>query len=341
MAKRAIITGITGQDGSYLAELLLRKRYEVHGVLRDDRPANLANIVHLADRIRLHRTNLANSQSIRSLIERVEPDEIYSLAAMSFVPRSWEHPIESSEVTGQSVLRFLEAIRQVAPQIRFYQAGSSEVFGRSSDHPQNESTPFAPANPYAVAKSFAHFCIENYRQAYNLFACSGILFNHESPRRPENFVTRKITRAAARIKLGVQKELKLGNLDTKRDWGFAGDYVESMWLQLQQPEAEDFVIGTGTTTRVGDFVTMAFAELGLDASEYVRIDPRFFRPVDPKLMVADPRKAKEHLGWEPKTSLQELVSMMVHHDLAITSREQSSSKTPSSKTPSSKTPLAA
>jgi GDPmannose 4,6-dehydratase len=316
----ALITGITGQDGSYLAEFLVAKGYAVHGAVRPSSEAasvvlERAGIAHLAGDVRLHGTDLRDQASIDLLVDSVRPDEIYNLAAVSFVPMSWQQPIYTSEITGQTPLRFLEAIRTIHPTARFYQAGSSEVFGRASVSPQTEITPFKPCNPYAVAKTFAHHVVENYRENYNTFACSGILFNHESPRRPEHFVTRKITRAAARIKLGLQTELRLGNLDARRDWGFAADYVESMWLMLQHSDPMDFVIGSGQASRVGDFVEMAFAELELDASEFVKVDPEFFRPLDPHLTLADPTLAAEVLGWRPRTEFKDLVRMMVNADM--------------------------
>ncbi len=317
MKKTALITGITGQDGSYLAEFLLAKGYEVHGVVRHTSAESYSRIEHLRSQIGLHKADLLDGRSLASLIDQVQPTEFYNLAAMSFVPVSWQQPTFTAEVTGLGALRALEAIRSVNPQIRFYQASSSEMFGQVVETPQTEKTRFHPRSPYAVAKVFAHHITVNYRESYGMFACSGILFNHESPRRGLDFVTRKITHAAARIQLGLQKELRLGNLDACRDWGFAGDYVEAMWLMLQQEKPDDFVIGTGVTTRVGDFVNQAFHCLGLDPEEHVVIDPRFYRPAEVNLLLADPAKAKSKLGWEPKTDLPTLVQMMVDHDLQL------------------------
>ncbi len=321
MKKIALITGITGQDGSYLAEFLLAKGYEVHGVVRHTSAESYGRIDHLRSQITLHKADLLDGRSLASLVDQVQPCEFYNLAAMSFVPVSWQQPTFTAEVTGLGALRALEAIRSVNPEIRFYQASSSEMYGQVVETPQTEKTRFHPRSPYAVAKVFAHHITVNYRESYGLFACSGILFNHESPRRGLDFVTRKITHAAARIKLGLQKELRLGNLDACRDWGFAGDYVEAMWLMLQQDEPDDFVIGTGVTTRVGDFVDQAFCCLGLDPQKYVVIDPRFYRPAEVNLLLADPAKAQAKLGWSPRTNLSELVRMMVDHDLHLAQRE--------------------
>jgi len=322
----ALITGVTGQDGSYLAEFLLAKGYEVHGVVRHTSTEQYTRISHLLDRIKLHKADLLDEGSITALVDAVQPTEFYNLAAMSFVPVSWQQPTLTTEVTGLGALRSLEAIRSVNPKIRFYQASSSEMYGHVVETPQSETTRFYPRSPYAVAKVFAHHITVNYRESYDMYACSGILFNHESPRRGIDFVTRKITRAAARIKMGLQSEVRLGNLDACRDWGYAGDYVEAMWLMLQQESADDFVIGTGETTRVGDFVDLAFQHLDLDPNDYVVIDPKFYRPAEVNLLLANPTKAKEKLGWEPRTDLRRLVEMMVDHDLEEARAEASGSK---------------
>ena len=326
MSKVALITGITGQDGSYLAELLLAKNYEVHGVVRHTSTESFERIDHLRDRIHLHKADLLDERSLAVLIEKTAPQEFYNLAAMSFVPVSWQQPTLTAEVTGLGALRALEAIRSVDSNIRFYQASSSEMYGNVVETPQRETTRFHPRSPYAVAKVFAHHITVNYRESYGMYACSGILFNHESPRRGLDFVTRKITHAAARIKLGLQDELRLGNLEARRDWGFAGDYVEAMWLMLQQDRAEDYVIGTGKTTRVGDFVTQAFEYLDLDPQDYVKIDPKFYRPAEVNLLLADPSKAQSDLDWHPQTQLRELVEMMVDHDLELAHRECAQTK---------------
>jgi len=322
MNKVAIITGITGQDGSYLAEFLLSKGYDVHGVVRHTSTESYGRIDHLRDRITLHKADLLDEGSLTSLVHTVQPTEYYNLAAMSFVPVSWQQPTFTTEVTGLGALRSLEAIRSVNPKIKFYQASSSEMYGHVVETPQRETTRFYPRSPYAVAKVFAHHITVNYRESYGMYACSGILFNHESPRRGIDFVTRKITHAAARIKLGMQTELRLGNQDSCRDWGFAGDYVEAMWLMLQQDEADDFVIGTGQTTRVGDFVELAFNCVGLNPEDHVVIDPKFYRPAEVNLLLADPSKAKKKLGWQPKTDLRQLVDMMVDNDLRLARAEQ-------------------
>ena len=315
--KIALITGITGQDGSYLAEFLLEKGYDVHGVVRHTSTGDYTRIKHLLYKVTLHKADLLDERSLAHLVATVQPEEFYNLAAMSFVPVSWQQPSLTAEVTGLGALRALEAIRSVNPGIRFYQASSSEMYGHVVETPQSEKTRFYPRSPYAVAKVFAHHITVNYRESYDMFACSGILFNHESPRRGIDFVTRKITHAAARIKMGLQGELRLGNLDAKRDWGFAGDYVEAMWLMLQQEKAEDYVIGTGETTRVGDFVQLAFDYLDLNSEKYVVIDQNFYRPAEVNLLLADPTKAKTQLGWEPKTDLRQLVKLMVDSDLEL------------------------
>ncbi len=321
MNKTALVTGITGQDGSYLAEFLLAKGYDVHGVVRHTSTESYGRIHHLRGQLQLHKADLLDEGSLTTLVEQVQPDEFYNLAAMSFVPVSWQQPTFTTEVTGLGALRALEAIRSVNPRIRFYQASSSEMYGHVVETPQSETTRFYPRSPYAVAKVFAHHITVNYRESYGMYACSGILFNHESPRRGLDFVTRKITHAAARIKMGLQSELRLGNLDACRDWGFAGDYVEAMWLMLQQDEPDDFVIGTGETTRVGDFVELTFNYLGLDSQQYVVIDPKFYRPAEVNLLLADPTKAKRQLGWVPRTDLSQLVQMMVDHDLELARAE--------------------
>ena len=315
--KKALVTGITGQDGSYLAELLLDKGYEVHGMVRRSSTEKFDRIAHIKDRVELHQADLLDQLSIISVLSDVRPDELYNLAAQSFVPTSWQQPLLTGEFTALGVTRMLEAIRQVDPKIRFYQASSSEMFGKVRETPQNELTPFYPRSPYGVAKVYAHFITVNYRESYDLFAVSGILFNHESPRRGLEFVTRKITDAAARIKLGLASELRLGNLDAKRDWGYAGDYVDAMWRMLQLPEPDDFVIGTGATHSVRDFVELAFSYLDLDWTEYVVQDPEFFRPAEVESLIADPSKAREKLGWTPQTSFEGLVRMMVDSDMAV------------------------
>ena len=316
MSRTALITGITGQDGSYLAELLLSKGYEVHGVVRRTSGDNCERINHLDDVVTLHQADLIDQQSLTQVIADVHPDEVYSLAAQSFVPTSWSQPILTAETTGLGVTRILEAIRSVDRQIRFYQASSSEMFGRVQETPQRETTPFWPRSPYAVAKVYGHWITVNYRESFDMFACSGILFNHESPRRGIEFVTRKITRTVAQIKLGLADELRLGNLKAKRDWGFAGDYVEAMWLMLQQDSPEDYVVGTGKTYEVEEFVAAAFEHVDLDWHDYVVIDPKFYRPAEVELLIADPAKAKRQLNWEPKVTFRELVAMMVDADVA-------------------------
>ncbi len=320
MPRTALITGITGQDGSYLAELLLSKGYEVHGTFRRASTDTLERVAHLKDRLNLHQADLHDQACLVHLLRDICPHEVYNLAAQSFVPTSWNQPILTGECTGLGVTRVLEAIRLVDTGIRFYQASSSEMFGKVVETPQRESTPFYPRSPYGVAKVYGHWITVNYRESYGMFACSGILFNHESPRRGMEFVTRKITQAAARIKLGLQDELRLGNLQAKRDWGFAGDYVRAMWLMMQQPEADDFVIGTGETHSVEEFVTIAFSHLGLDYRDYVKVDPKFYRPAEVELLLADPGKAQRELGWKPEIGFRELVTMMAEADLAILQR---------------------
>jgi GDPmannose 4,6-dehydratase len=312
---RALITGVTGQDGSYLAELLLDKGYEVFGVMRRASTENVERIAHLTDRLTLVQADLLDQGSLVEALEESRPTEVYNLAAQSFVPTSWNQPVLTAEFTAVGVTRILEAVRKVDPSMRFYQASSSEMFGKVREVPQNEQTPFYPRSPYGVAKVYAHFITVNYRESYDLFAVSGILFNHESPRRGLEFSTRKITDGVARIKLGLRDSLALGNLDAKRDWGYAGDYVEAMWLMLQQGEPEDFVIATGVEHSVRDCVDIAFSHAGLDPEEYVRIDPREFRPAEVDHLVGDASKAREKLGWEPRTSFRELIELMVDADL--------------------------
>jgi len=315
--KTALITGITGQDGSYLAELLLEKDYRVVGMVRRSSTRTYDRIEHIQDRIEIIQGDLHDQSSLVEIIERYTPDEVYNLAAQSFVPVSWNQPVLTGEVTALGVTRLLEAIRQVKPEARFYQASSSELFGKVLEVPQSENTPFYPRSPYGVSKVYAHWMTINYRESYEMFTTSGILFNHESPRRGIDFVTRKITNGVARIKLGLQDELRLGNLDAKRDWGFAKDYVEAMWLMLQQDQPEDYVIGTGMAHAVRDFCKAAFDFVGLDYEEYVIMDPRFYRPAEVDLLLADPSKAKSKLGWVPRVSFDELVKMMVEADLAL------------------------
>jgi GDPmannose 4,6-dehydratase len=317
MTKTALITGITGQDGSYLAELLLSKGYRVCGMIRRCSSENLQRIEHLRDRIELLQADLLDQTSIATVLEAVQPHEIYNLAAMSFVPTSWRQPVLTAEYTAVGVTRVLDAMRQACPTARFYQASSSEMFGKVQETPQSETTPLYPRSPYGVAKVYGHYITVNYRESYNLFACSGILFNHESPRRGLEFVTRKITHAVARIKTGLAKELRLGNLQAKRDWGFAGDYVAAMWLMLQQDKADDYVIGTGQTHSVEEFVEIAFAHVGLDWRRFVVVDPEFYRPAEVELLLADPTKAKRELKWRQEVSFVDLVKMMVDADLAL------------------------
>jgi GDPmannose 4,6-dehydratase len=314
--KKAIITGITGQDGSYLAEWLLEKGYEVHGVVRRASTETFERINHLTGRVRLHQADLLDQLSIIDVLKEVRPDEVYNLAAMSFVPTSWKQPVLTGEFTGIGVTRVLEAIRLLDPKgIKFYQASSSEMFGKVLETPQKETTPFYPRSPYGVAKAYGHYITVNYRESYGMFACSGILFNHESPRRGLEFVTRKVTDGVARIKLGLAKELRMGNLDAKRDWGFAGDYVRAMWLMLQHDKPDDFVIATNETHSVRELIEVAFAHVGLDWNKYVVTDPQFYRPAEVDLLVGDPAKAKRILGWTPEVTFAGLVRMMVDADL--------------------------
>jgi GDPmannose 4,6-dehydratase len=313
--KRALITGVTGQDGSYLAELLLEKGYEVHGMVRRSSTEKFERIEHLRDKITLHQADLLDHRSLVDALRAADPDEVYNLAAMSFVAVSWIQPTLTAEFTGVGVTRLLEAVREVCPGARFYQASSSEMFGKVLETPQTETTPFYPRSPYGVAKVYGHFITVNYRESYDLFACSGILFNHESPRRGLEFVTRKITWHAAAIKAGKVSELRLGNLDAKRDWGYAKDYVEAMWLMLQQDTPEDFVIATGHTHTVRECVEVAFDQAGLKWEDYVVQDDRFLRPAEVDLLVGDCSKAKRQLGWEPSTSFEQLIRLMTDADL--------------------------
>jgi GDPmannose 4,6-dehydratase len=313
--RTALITGITGQDGSYLAELLLEKGYRVVGVVRRSSTTPYERISHLVDRLELVSADLLDQHSLVEAIAAFTPDEVYNLAAQSFVQTSWTQPVLTGEFTGLGVTRALEAVRKAAPKARFYQASSSEMFGKVVESPQRESTPFYPRSPYGVAKVYGHWITVNYRESYEMFAVSGILFNHESPRRGLEFVTRKVTDAVARIKLGLASEVRLGNLDARRDWGFAGDYVEAMWLMLQQDQPSDYVVGTGKTWSVRDLCQIAFDAVGLDYREYVVQDERFFRPAEVDLLVADPTRAHEKLGWKPKVSFSELIAMMVDADL--------------------------
>jgi len=314
--KSALITGITGQDGSYLADLLLEKGYAVHGVVRRSSTENFERIAHLGERITLHQADLNDLASLTEVVKEVHPAEVYNLAAQSFVPTSWKQPLLTTDITATGVTRVLEAIRLVGHKgVRFYQASSSEMFGKVQQTPQNESTPFYPRSPYGVAKVYGHFITVNYRESYGMFGVSGILFNHESPRRGREFVTRKVTDAVARIKLGMQKELRIGNLEARRDWGFAGDYVRAMWLMLQQDQPADFVIASGKTHTVRDLVRIAFEHVGLDWQKYTVQDPKFIRPAEVDLLLGDPSKARRLLGWEPEVSFEELIRMMVDADL--------------------------
>src|SRR2546423_10501300 len=313
--RRALITGITGQDGSYLAEFLLEKGYHVYGMVRRSSTESFERIAHLRDRIEVREGDLLDQLSLIMLLRDIDPHEVYNLAAMSFVPTSWEQPILTGEVTALGATRLLEAIRVTDRSIRFYQASSSEMFGKVRETPQTELTPFHPRSPYGVAKTYAHYLTINYRESYGIFACSGILFNHESPRRGKQFVTRKVTDGVARIKAGRAKQLRLGNMDAKRDWGFAGDYVQAMWLMLQQPKADDFVVASGETHSVRELCEIAFSHAGLDWSRYVAVDPAFVRPAEVDLLIGDASKAHRVLGWAPKHSFQELVRMMVDADV--------------------------
>ena len=313
--KTALITGIAGQDGSYLAELLLKKDYEVCGIVRRGSTSNVERIKHIQDDIKLIYGDLLDQNSLIEAIEASRPDEIYNLAGQSFVPATWDKPVLTGEFTALGATRLLEAIRLVNRNIRFYQASTSEMFGRVAEVPQNEQTRFYPRSPYGVAKLYAHWITVNYRESYDMYCCSGILFNHESPRRGLEFVTRKVSDAAARIKLGLSKELKMGNLDARRDWGFAGDYVEAMWLMLQQEEPEDFVISTGETHSIEELVEIAFTHAGLEWKDYVVIDPKFVRPAEVDLLMGDSSKARDKLKWQPKVKFEELIRTMVDSDI--------------------------
>ncbi len=331
--KKALVTGITGQDGSYLTELLLGKGYEVHGIIRRASTFNTDRIDHLyrdphlsgAD-MRLHYGDLTDANNLRRILSEVEPDEVYNLGAQSHVRVSFDMPVYTADVDGVGTLKLLEAIREFQDytrrQVRYYQAGTSEMFGMVRENPQKETTPFYPRSPYGAAKVYAHWITVNYREAYNLHASNGILFNHESPRRGETFVTRKITRAVGRIRHGLQDKLFMGNLDAQRDWGFAGDYVEGMWLMTQQDQPDDYVLATGQTHTVRRFLELAFGQVGLDYHDFVEIDPRYFRPTEVDVLLGDPTKANEKLGWEPKVGVEELAKMMVEHDLELAAREK-------------------
>jgi GDPmannose 4,6-dehydratase len=313
--KRALVTGITGQDGSYLAELLLDKGYEVHGLVHGSTDGRFERLDGVIDRITLHPGDVLDEHSLVGVLRRSLPDEVYNLAAMSSVAESWRLAVATAEYTAVGVTRLIEGIRQVCPEARFYQASSSEMFGRAREKPQSEATPFYPRSPYGVAKAYGHFITVNYRESFGLHASSGILFNHESPRRGQSFVTRRISRGVAEIKLGLAEELILGDLEVRRDWGYAKEYVEAMWLMLQEPEADDFVIGTGVSHSVRDLVEVAFACVDLKAEDHVRVDPALARPADIEELVADASKARKELGWEPRTSFEEVVELMVRADL--------------------------
>ena len=318
--KKALVTGITGQDGSYLAEFLLEKGYQVIGMVRRTSTTNFERIRHIQDRLTLAQGDLLDQVSLVDIMREHQPDEIYNLAAQSFVPTSWKQPVLTGEFTALGVTRMLEAMRMVAREARFYQASSSEMFGKVREVPQNEHTPFYPRSPYGVAKVYGHWITVNYRESYGLFACSGILFNHESPRRGLEFVTRKVTHGAAKIKLGLVEALAMGNLEAQRDWGFAGDYVKAMWLMLQQDGPEDFVVGSGKPHSVERLLEIAFGLLDLDYRDYVRVDQQFIRPADVDQLVGDATKAREKLGWRPEVTFEELIKMMVDADLALLKR---------------------
>jgi GDPmannose 4,6-dehydratase len=321
MNRRALITGITGQDGAYLAEFLLSKGYEVHGMVRRSSTENFERIAHFRDRLVLHQADLLDQLSIVILLQNVRPHEVYNLAAQSFVPTSWLQPLLTGEFTALGVTRVLEAIRLVDPAIRFYQASSSEMFGATKEEPQNEQTPFHPRSPYGVAKVYGHWITINYRESYNIFACSGILFNHESPLRGKEFVTRKVSDAVARIKLGVQDKLRLGNLDAQRDWGFSGDYVRAMWMMLQQDKPDDYVVAQGRKHSVRELVELAFGHVGLDWHDYVETDPQLIRPAEINTLCGDASKARRVLDWKPTVTFPQLVKMMVDADLRRVRKE--------------------
>jgi GDPmannose 4,6-dehydratase len=316
MAKRALITGITGQDGSYLAEFLLERGYDVFGITRRSSTNSFDRIAHIIDKITLLSGDLLDEHSLVSAIREAKPDEIYNLGAQSFVPTSWSQPVLTAEFTAVGVTRLLEAMRIAKPDTRFYQASSSEMFGKVQETPQRESTPFYPRSPYGVAKVYGHWITINYRESYGLYTCSGICFNHETPRRGLEFVTRKVTDAVARIKLGTANELRLGNLEARRDWGDARDYIRAMWLMLQQPKPDDYVIATGKTRSVEDLVAAAFSHAGLDWKKYVVVDPKFIRPAEVDLLVGDASKAKRVLGWEPQITFEQMIAEMVDADIA-------------------------
>ncbi len=322
--KKALITGITGQDGSYLAEFLLEKGYEVHGMVRRSSTEKFERISHIKDKLKLNQADLLDQFSLVKLMEEVQPDEIYNLAAMSFVPTSWNQPILTGQFTAIGVARMLEAMRKVCPDAKFYQASSSEMFGKVREVPQNENTPFYPRSPYGVSKVYGHYITVNYRESYDLFTVSGILFNHESPRRGREFVTRKITDGVARIKLGLTDELRMGNLDSERDWGFAGDYVKAMWMMLQEDKPDDYIIATGQAQSVRQFINTAFGYVGLNPDKHVKIDPKFLRPAEVDHLVGDASKAKRILGWEPEVDFEGLVKLMVDADMERIKKEMSS-----------------
>ena len=321
MQKHALITGITGQDGSYLAEFLLEKGYKVFGMVRRASTENFERIAQIRDKVTLIQADLLDQMSLISIVSESQPDEIYNLAAQSFVPTSWTKPVLTGQFTALGVTRVLEAMRLTKPDARFYQASSSEMFGKVAEVPQTEKTPFHPRSPYGVAKVYGHYITVNYRESYDLYACSGILFNHESPRRGHEFVTRKVTDGVARIKLGLASELRLGNLDAKRDWGYAEDYVRMMWMMLQQDEPDDYVICSGETHSVEELVKIAFDFAGLNWKDYVKIDQRFVRPAEVDLLIGDAAKAKEKLGWEPQVSFEQMIQMMVDNDLKLVQEE--------------------
>ncbi len=329
--RTALITGITGQDGSHLADLLLTKGYRVHGMVRRASTDNQFRIEHLHGRIELHQGDLLDSASLVQIVEKTQPDEIYNLAAMSFVPTSWKQPVLTAEYTGIGVTRILEAIRQAKPDAKFYQASSSEMYGKVHEVPQSETTVFHPRSPYGVAKVYGHYITMNYRESYNMFACSGILFNHEGPRRGREFVTRKISHGAAAIKMGMEHELRLGNLQAKRDWGFAGDYVRAMYLMLQQDEPDDFVVGTGEMHTVQEFCEIAFDQVGLNWEKHVVVDPEFYRPAEVDQLLADPSKVNTKLGWKPLVSFDALVRMMVDEDMRLLRQKLSTTHMPAAR----------
>lgn len=322
MAKKAVVTGITGQDGSYLAELLLEKGYEVHGVTRRTSTPNYDRIKGIVDDIQLHQGDLLDQHSLTMVVKDVKPDEVYNLAAQSFVPTSWSQPVLTGEFTALGVTRMLEAVRLGYPKAKFYQASSSEMFGKVRETPQSELTPFYPRSPYGIAKVYGHWITVNYRESYDMFAVSGILFNHESPRRGLEFVTRKVTNAVARIKLGKQKKLILGNLDSKRDWGYAPDFVRAMWMMLQQETPEDYVVGTGKTWSVKQLVEIAFKAVDLVWEEFVEIDKQFIRPAEVDLLVANPKRVTSELGWKPETSFEKMIGLMVESDMELEKNDQ-------------------